>query len=87
MRIAILALVLAAPAAAAEPVKPEGPGAGKDKLVCKREVPVGSLIASRKMCLTKEQWRKRSDDGNAVARGLVEDGAGACGQNGGVCPF
>ena len=60
---------------------------GKDKLICKRETPIGSLIATRKMCLTKEQWRKRQDDGNATARGLVEDGASACGQDGGVCPF
>lgn len=61
--------------------------APKEPLVCKREVPVGSLIASRKVCLTKTQWRKRSDDGNATARNLVEEGAGACGQDGGVCPF
>ena len=89
MRLSILVLAtLVASTAGASDISPaEAPGAGKDKLVCKREVPVGSLIASRKMCLTKEQWRKRADDGNATARGLVEDGAGACGQDGGVCPF
>ena len=83
--VMILSLMVAVPVSAA----PEAtvPGADKDKLICKREVPVGSLIASRKVCLTKEQWRKRQDDGNATARGLIEDGAGACGQNGGVCPF
>jgi hypothetical protein len=89
MRLAVILLAasLAAPSFASEPAGPNAPGADKDKLVCKREVPVGSLIASRKMCLTKEQWRKRQDDGNATARGLVEDGAGACGHDGGVCPF
>ncbi len=86
MPFALLALLLAAPneSAAAQPSKP---GAAKEALVCRREVPVGSLIASRKICLTKSHWQKRSDDGNAPARGLIEDGAGACGQNGGVCPF
>jgi hypothetical protein len=83
----LLAAILAAPGTAFDTSRPEGPGAGKDQLVCKREVPVGSLIASRKLCMTKEQWRKRADDGNATARGLIEDGAGACGQDGGVCPF
>jgi hypothetical protein len=84
----LLAAALFAPAAAEPPAaRPDAPGAGKDKLICKREVPVGSLIASRKVCLTRDQWRKRADDGNAIARGLVEDGAGACGHDGGMCPF
>lgn len=82
--LAAAAGLLAAQLSAAEAPKP---GSDKDKLVCKREVPVGSLIASRKVCLTGEQWRKRQEDGNAMARGLIEDGAGACGQNGGACPF
>jgi len=87
MRIvtALLAVALAAPAVAADPAKPAAPGADKDKLICRREVPIGSLIARRKMCLTKEQWQKRADDGNATARSLVEDGASACGHDGGVC--
>jgi hypothetical protein len=63
-------------------------GQDKDPLICKREVPIGSLIATRKICLTKMEWQKRADDGNATARALVEDGASACGHDGGVCsPF
>lgn len=86
--ILVLSVVLAAtPASAVPQASAAAPGADKDKLICKREIPIGSLIATRKMCLTKEQWRKRQDDGNATARGLVEDGAGACGHDGGVCPF
>ena len=86
--ILMVALAMAAPALA-QSAKPAAaqPGADKDKVICRREVPIGSLIATRKMCLTKEQWQKRADDGNAIARSLVEDSAGACGQNGGVCPF
>jgi hypothetical protein len=90
MRIVIAALLAISAAgtvyAAEQPNAPK-PGENKDPLICKREVPVGSLIATRKVCLTKKEWQKRADDGNATARGLVEDGASACGQNGGVCPF
>jgi hypothetical protein len=84
---AALAVSLIGSASAQSPSDGTKADENKDKLICKREVPIGSLIATRKMCLTKEQWRKRQDDGNATARGLVEDGAGACGQNGGVCGF
>lgn len=60
----------AAPAAGAE--KP----AAKDKLICRRETPIGSLIATRKMCLTKTQWAERERVGNDVARQMVQDNQG-----------
>jgi predicted secreted protein len=60
----------AAPAAGAE--KP----AEKDKLICRRETPIGSLIATRKMCLTKTQWAERERVGNDVARQMVQDNQG-----------
>lgn len=47
-----------------------------NKLICRREVPVGSLIASRKMCLTKAQWAERERIGSEVARRMVEDNQG-----------
>lgn len=40
----------------------------KERLICKRETPVGSLIARRKVCLTKTEWEKRIADGNEEAR-------------------
>lgn len=86
MRIAALLIVLSLAPPALAAAKPAPVSAGeKDKLICRRETPIGSLIASRKICMTKEQWQKRTDDGNATSRQLVEDGASACGQNGGVC--
>ncbi|NNM77598.1 hypothetical protein HJG53_11825 [Sphingomonas sp. ID1715] len=87
MRSLIGLLILAAAPALAADQPATAPEAAKEKLICKREVPIGSLIATRKICLTQTQWRKRTDDGNATARQLVEDGAGACGKDGGVCPF
>jgi hypothetical protein len=72
----ILAFAASAPAlAAASKPAPEQPGADKDKLICRREVPIGSLIATRKICLTKAQWTRREEDGNREARKVVEDGA------------
>lgn len=35
-----------------------------------------SLIATRKLCLTTNQWRKQSEYGNATARKLVQGGTG-----------
>ncbi|NNM75773.1 hypothetical protein HJG53_02480 [Sphingomonas sp. ID1715] len=48
----------------------------KDKLICRREVPIGSLIASRKVCLTKAQWVQREKDGNDAARKMADDNMG-----------
>jgi hypothetical protein len=76
----LFALLLAAPeTSAADAPDP------KDQLVCKREVPIGSLIASRKVCLTKSQWEARAKNGNEEARKQVYDNAGrpACNFNGG----
>jgi hypothetical protein len=79
MRLAVclLAAAIAWPASAADDnAKANAPGAAKEKLVCKREVPVGSLIASRKMCLTKAEWDHRARDGNEEARKYVYENMG-----------
>ena len=78
MRLAVLlvAVAMASPSVAGVNAKPDPVGADKDKLICRREVPIGSLIASRKICLTKEQWTKRSEDGNDAARKMADDNMG-----------
>ena len=75
MRIAalVLAAAIAFPAFAA-PAKSDQAGADKDKLICKREIPIGSLIATRKVCLTQAQWTQRIEDGNRETRKMMEDG-------------
>ena len=76
---ALLYLLLAAPPEAATPPDP------KERLICKREVPIGSLIASRKVCLTKSEWEARAQNGNEQARRQVYDNMGrpSCNFNGG----
>ena len=73
--LACIGLAVAAYAADPKPAKPQ-PGTDKEKLICRREVPIGSLIASRKMCLTKAQWEARARDGNEEARKMVYDNTG-----------
>jgi hypothetical protein len=72
----ILAAAVASPALAADSKVQQQVGADKDKLICKREVPIGSLIASRKTCLTKAQWVQREKDGNEEARKMIYDNQG-----------
>jgi hypothetical protein len=73
MRIAIamLLIALSAPTLAADP---KGAADTKDdnRVICRREVPIGSLIASRKVCLTKAEWQERAVRGNDEARRQME---------------
>ena len=75
MRIAttMLLIVLSTPAFAAD----NKAASAKDdnRVICRREVPIGSLIASRKICLTKAQWEERATRGNEEARRQVEENA------------
>ncbi|GAO38250.1 hypothetical protein SCH01S_10_00600 [Sphingomonas changbaiensis NBRC 104936] len=72
--VTTMLLLAAADPNAATGAQPEP----KEKLICRREVPIGSLIASRKICLTKSQWDKRATDGNEAARKMVYENMGTC---------
>lgn len=84
MRASLACLLLAVTlpyAVTAQAFEPKGATsadakAAEDKLICRREVPVGSLVASRKMCLTKAQWAERERVGNDVARQMIYDNQG-----------
>lgn len=73
--LAALALVSPALAESSKQTSAQS-GPAKAKLICKREVPVGSLIASRKTCMTKAQWDAQARDGNDEARRMVEMNTG-----------
>ena len=80
-----LLLAIAAPALASDkpPSTAAQPGDGKDRLICRRENMIGSIIPNRrKMCLTKAEWDKREYDGNEMARKMVQDNAGKCSSSG-----
>lgn len=78
MRILMTMLILAvsAPAFAADTKPQAGKQGGSDNpVICKREVPIGSLIASRKTCMTKTEWEARAVRGNEEARRQMEENA------------
>ena len=50
------AATAALPAAAAKPVDP------MDKIRCQRELETGSLVKSKKICHTRREWSRISDD-------------------------
>lgn len=73
----ILTMTLLLAGLQAEPAgQSTAPEPAKDKLICKRETPIGSLVPSRKMCLTKKQWQERAEIGNEVARRMIQEGMG-----------
>ncbi|MFD1611336.1 hypothetical protein ACFSCW_05920 [Sphingomonas tabacisoli] len=78
----LIALLAGAPALADTPsTTTSQPGADKDKMICRRETPVGSLIASRKICLTKAQWDARAVDSQDAAQRMVDENRARPGGN------
>lgn len=73
MTFLVLSLMLAGAAPPAAPVtRSPAPDPG-NKMICRRETPIGSLIQSRKTCLTAKQWQERAVNGNEQARKLIYD--------------
>jgi hypothetical protein len=79
----LLALSAFGSASAADTSQPSSADSktAKEKLVCKREVPIGSLIASRKRCMTKAQWIRLAEDQQYEAEKMVEQSRGRIGGN------
>lgn len=71
MTLLLALLLLGAPDSPADKAEP-----AKERLICKRETPIGSLIARRKVCLTKTEWDKRIADGNEEARNQAYNNMG-----------
>jgi hypothetical protein len=63
----------AAPPAAAAPAKAPQPADPSQKIVCKNETTVGSLIPKR-ICLTQENWDEMRKAGQQVTRD-IQNGA------------
>ena len=79
----IVALALFAPAAAAPdsastPAQPAAAAAKptddgkKERLICKRQSTIGSLVAKTRVCLTKKDWEIAHQRGQEAARGAVD---------------
>lgn len=71
----VLGTVLSTAAYAAPPIsKPDK--SDPNRMICRRETPIGSLIASRKTCMTAKEWQARAERGNDEARKMVYDNQG-----------
>jgi hypothetical protein len=64
----LLLVLLVTPAFAAAADAPPK----KERLICRREVKPGSLIAPRRICLTKEEWKLTQFYNRETVRGWQE---------------
>lgn len=70
----LIAATALAPAAAQAPAEPAAPAAApvdkSQEIVCKREKETGSLVKSKRTCLTRQQWAYVQDTNQQFARDL-----------------
>lgn len=69
--LALGSLLAAGPGLAAEPAPAKRP-ADPDRLICKRSVETGSLVARVKACHTRKDWDRIADSQQSGARKVVE---------------
>ena len=48
---------------------------GADEQVCKRIPVTGSLVRKERMCMTRAEWKRLSEQGNSASRAAVESGS------------
>ncbi len=69
--LTVILLALSAPSG--NPANNASPNAPEDRVICHRETPTGSLIATRELCMTKAEWNALEEDYKAGGRQLVAD--------------
>ena len=68
-----LALVMMADAAATVPAT-AAPIDPMEKVICRRTYETGSLVKSKRVCLTKREWVMADEKGRKLAEEMVRDG-------------
>jgi hypothetical protein len=69
------AAVLVLGQAHAQPAK-ASPDPDADKLICKKEAEIGSLVKRKKTCLTQAQWKQVIESNQRGARRMIEEATG-----------
>jgi hypothetical protein len=69
----LTAMLLAVTAPAGNPANNVSPRTSDDQVICQRETPTGSVITTRKLCLTKAEWNGLEEDYKAGGRKLVDE--------------
>jgi hypothetical protein len=67
LRFLLLAMIASPTFAAGTDQPPK-----KERLICKREVKPGSLMAARRICLTREEWKLAQFYNRETVRGWQE---------------
>jgi hypothetical protein len=75
-KICVLSVALAV--AGIGPAYAAGKG-DPDKVICKREVPTGSIMAGKKICRTRAQWVKIQQGNEESKRRSMDDAGRALG--------
>jgi hypothetical protein len=81
MSISITFLTLAMMAEAATAAKPAPPSDPQDKLICRRLEVVGSLVAGKRICMTKREWARYTEQSRAAAEDMQTSGNRLAGGN------
>ncbi len=68
-----LALAMMADAAATAPAT-AAPIDPMEKVICRRTYETGSLVKSKRVCLTKREWVLADEKGRSMAEKMVADG-------------
>ncbi len=81
---AISSGLVSSAAISAEPQPAAVPAAqapAKEKMICRRDKEIGSLVATKKTCHTKSQWQYIDDTNQTFANKLVDDSRSKSGGN------
>jgi hypothetical protein len=72
----LTAILLALSAPSGNPANNLSPSASEDRVICLRETPTGSLIATRELCMTKAEWNALEQDYKEGGRQMIAERLG-----------
>ena len=76
MRYSMILLCLGAIAAPAHAEPKTEASINSDKIVCKRQLEIGTLAKYKKTCLTQGEWKRLRDMSMTMGQGLRDKGFG-----------
>lgn len=71
---AALAASLCGPASAADAPAGSTSDKARDKVICKRQIETGSFAKAKKICKTRYDWNRVSEDSKQMTRDLQDTG-------------
>jgi hypothetical protein len=71
-----VAALLSHQAVPAQTAAPTADAAEDNKIICKREAELGSLVRKKKTCLTRAEWKRVAEGAQDTTRRLQAEGLG-----------